>query len=126
MKLSEVAMKTRIRTEDEECYALVAYLNLLQSQKKILAYTHVPNETYIKSFAGRARRKALGMKVGFPDYIIFTETGTVFIEMKREKGGVISKEQEAWNTLLKYGFGRSAYIAHGFDHAKQIIDGEIA
>lgn len=110
-------------SEDSECFALVEYLDILVNQRKLVGYTHVPNETYIKSFAGRARRKALGMKAGFPDYMIFTSNKTIFIEMKKEKGGVVTPEQREWHTLLTIRTSHNyAYIAHGFEAAKNYID----
>lgn len=115
-------MKKITLSEYEEAVLLVEYLDLLVAQKKIQRYTHVNNETYTTSWNQKRRNKRIGGYKGFPDYIILTLiNGLVFIELKREKGGKVSKEQQEWiDSLIESGY--DAYVAHGFEEAKDIVD----
>jgi hypothetical protein len=123
-----------ILREDAECMMLVQYLNL-----RGLLFTHLANETPAGKYLGGVwmpnwqsirRNKAVGVKKGFPDYIIFipaekSKAGQpllLVIEMKRESGGKISPEQKEWIMALNQVEGVVATVARGFDEAKQFID----
>lgn len=114
-------IKQIIRSEEEECIALVAYLNILQRQKKIITYTHIPNETYTTSWNQKRKNKAMGVASGFPDYVILGNTRMIFIEMKREKGGAVSIEQKLWLELLNGYAGTVAVVAKGFKEAERYL-----
>lgn len=118
-------ISTIVRSEDDECFTLVAYLDLLIKKKKLLAYTHIPNETYIRSFSGRNRRKALGMKPGFPDYFLIAKKKLLFLEMKREKKSTTSPEQLQWIYVLNIPMFCKAAVCKGFNDAKRFIDSEL-
>lgn len=118
-------MKTNTTpTEYAECVALSQYLDLLQRQKKILRYTHIPAETYTKSWAAKTKNKKMGVYKGFPDYVIVLHTGILFLEMKRQKGGAISQEQKDW--LFDLARFENTAICYGFSGAKQTIDNLIS
>lgn len=108
-------------TEYDECVLLVDYLDQLVNMKKVRMYTHIPNETYTTSWSVKRKNKALGVKKGFPDYVILFNDYTLFLEMKREKKGVVSKEQRQWLFELAK-LGHRTHVAHGFDDAKEIVD----
>ena len=76
------------------------------------------------SISEAKRIKATGYKRGFPDVFIYEPRGVhhgLSIEMKREKGGVVSKHQKQWKEdLSERGF--KATIAKGYDHAVQILE----
>ena len=107
--------------EIHECIALVEYLEILQSQKKILEFSHTANETYTKSWSQKRKNTQMGVKKGLPDYVVVTTKTLLFIEMKRVKGGVISPEQKSWIESLN-SVGVVAQICAGFEEAKKIID----
>ena len=107
--------------EHDECIALVAYLDILIKQGKIIAYTHIPQETYTKNFGTMMRNKREGVKKGIPDYLIITKSKILFLEMKRAKGGTISPEQKEWLEKLKDKKTLSG-VAKGFGEAKIMID----
>ena len=74
-----------------------------------------------------AKLKASGMSVGFVDLEVFIGNGkSLYIEMKRKKGGVVSEEQKKWITWLNDN-GYSAKVCHGADEAieyvRRFIDG---
>jgi hypothetical protein len=106
-----------IAREDQECYTLVEYLEL-----KGLKYSHIHHEMFTTSMAQRSKAKRLGVKSGLPDYIICLPGKLLFIEMKRKKNSHTSKEQHEWINALNSINGVCAYVAHGFDEAKIIID----
>jgi len=114
-------MKKIELTEYEHCILLADYLNLLQTQGKIKMFSHIPNSTYTTSWNQKRKNKRMGVAPGVPDYMILTNNGLVFIEMKKEKKGVVSQEQQDWiDNLMESGYG--AYVARGFNEAKDIVD----
>lgn len=108
-------------SEYQICVQLVAYLDILVMQRKVLIYSHIPNSTYTKSWAVKMRNKKLGLQAGLFDYIIVLPDGVLFLEMKTEHKGVVSPAQKVWLEKLHQA-GQRAYIAHGFTEAKEIID----
>lgn len=66
--------------------------------------------------------KAMGKRKGVSDLVVLLPGAkAVFIEMKRQKGGVISEEQEIWrNEIVALGF--DAHICRGFDEAVDVIN----
>lgn len=110
-------------TEYNDCVSLASYLDILQTQKKILRYTHIPAETFTKSWTAKLKNKRMGVHKGFPDYVILFPKKLLFLEMKRKKGGITSSEQQAWLDDLSK-FATSA-VCFGFDGAKILIDSMI-
>lgn len=114
-------MKTVIKTEHEEAVTLAQYLEILQVQGKIQLYSHIPHETFTRSWGTKRKNKAEGVKKGVPDYIIVTKNKVLFIELKRLKGSVVSDEQRHWLECLINKETIPA-IAYGFEDAKRFID----
>lgn len=114
-----------MNTEEQECIALVAYLDLLQTMGKVRLYTHVPSETFTRSWSQKAKNKRMGVRKGFPDYVIAGKSKAICIEMKRTKKGVVSPEQKAWIEELNK-IGLPAFICYGFDEAKEVLDRELS
>lgn len=128
-------MKIKPPTEHQECLLLVEYLKL-----KRLKFTHIPNETFTKSWSQKHKNKKEGVSKGFPDYAIiipaqiFKPADTrindrvirksvlIFIEMKRTKLSTTSPEQKEWIEALNTVENVGAFICKGFDEAKQVID----
>lgn len=72
-----------------------------------------------------AKLKASGLSKGFPDLEVFIGNGkSLYIEMKRKKGGVVSEEQKKWIDWLN-GNGYSAKVCHGADEAIEYVRGFI-
>jgi len=74
----------------------------------------------IKSYAARAKLKASGVSAGFPDLLVITPKGLVFIEMKRSNGrpSDVSEEQSDWLKVLA-GVSVGAKVCFG---ARQAIE----
>lgn len=113
-----------VQTEHDECVTLVEYLNILVSQKKVVCFSHIPQETFTKSWKTKRKNKQEGVHSGVPDYIIVIPSNIFFIEMKRVKGSVTSQAQKDWIEALNTA-GVPAFVAKGFDQAKSIIDTEL-
>jgi hypothetical protein len=72
-----------------------------------------------------AKLKASGLSKGFPDLEVFIGNGkSLYIEMKRKKGGVVSEEQKKWIDWLNDN-GYSAKVCHGADEAIEYVKGFI-
>lgn len=110
-----------LKPEEIECVALVEYLELLQAQGKVILFTHTANETYTTSWRQKHRNKALGVRSGIPDYVVVTKDKVLFIEMKRKKGGVVSKTQKEWLAHLG-GKETVAVVCNGFDEAREFLE----
>lgn len=112
-----------IPTEDKEQIAVVQYL-----QANGLLFTHPANGAH-KSPAARVRFKKLGQSAGVPDLLIFNtfydKNGFnplkgMAIEMKRQKGGVVSPEQQKWHHSLMMA-GWHVQVCNGADEAIALI-----
>lgn len=99
--------QTIIPKESAEQIAFIKYCDL----HNIIAFstqngTYVPKKTDdgendFNHFAYIRRQKAMGLRKGFPDIVIFAKnkSGThevLCIEMKRTQGGTVSQEQKEW------------------------------
>ena len=118
------AGKQIIPLEDEEYDVIVKYLNDLG-----FIYTHIPMETYTTSHKVKNRNKRIGVKSGFPDYVIIIPYWWVgkrhnvllFAEIKRRKYSSTSATQKEWIHNLK-SCNELAEIFYGADELKAYID----
>jgi len=109
-------------TEDAEQQVVVQWLELHR-----LHYTHVPNGGW-RHVATARRLKALGVKAGVPDLLIFERPPArpdavgVAIEMKRAKGGRVSAEQQRWLAHLERQ-GWVVAVCQGAGEAVELLRG---
>ena len=81
--------------------------------------------------ARAVKMKKMGTSKGFPDLLVFIPimgaTGEAdsyqgcAIEMKRRKGGTVSKEQKRWLEILQAS-GAMTAVCHGADEAIAFVD----
>lgn len=110
-------MKTNTTLLEEQEQALfVQWLEL-----KSLVFSAIPHSTFTKSWKVKARNKAMGVRPGVPDMMVIAGSKLVFIELKRLKGGVISKYQKQWIKDLHECNDVIAGICYGYEDAKQFI-----
>lgn len=67
--------------------------------------------------------KRMGVSKGFPDIEVPLPSGQYhgfYLEMKRQKGGKVSREQREWLEYLKDN-GYYAEVANGFEEAKEMF-----
>lgn len=109
-----------IPTEQQEAEKLVAWLRL-----KKIRFTHIPNETGGDLAARRraVRMKRAGVSRGFPDYVVYLDGYTLYIELKRQQGGRVSPEQREWLDFLSEQPRSYVKVAHGADEAIEWING---
>ena len=116
-------VKVAVPTEDAEQMALFRWAELQAgTYPELRLLFHIPNGgSRGKAEAGRFR--AMGVKAGVPDLFLPVAHGSVhglFIEMKRTKGGRVSKEQQQWmNQLWEQGY--AAYVCCGWEQAARTI-----
>ncbi len=122
-------------TEDQEQEAFVQWLD-----DNGYPRFRVPNETFTKSHKQRIKNKKLGVSSGVPDLAVVVPTKAiaeryavsrdyealygnrlVFIEMKRKKGGVTSKNQKKWIKTLNEA-GIQTVVCKGCDAAIEFIE----
>lgn len=75
-------------------------------------------------FAVMAQAKKAGLSKGFPDLQLPVPNGEyhgLFIEMKRQKGGVVSPEQLWWIKTLNF-LGYQAKVCAGAEEAIRVIN----
>jgi hypothetical protein len=107
-----------IPLEDDEQIALVEYLEL-----RGLKFTAIPNSTYTESWTTKARNTRLGLRPGLPDMVVILPgVGLVFIELKRQKRGVVSAAQQEWIDALNTLPGVEAQVCKGAGAAIELIE----
>jgi hypothetical protein len=114
-------MKNLTPSEYEECKVFVQYLKLKQASKRVLLYSHIPNETYTTSWNQKIKNKQMGVVPGIPDYLVITRNKIIFVEMKRVKGNKSTPAQDVWiNTLNS--LGTPAKVCYGADEAIKFVE----
>ncbi len=114
----------RVPTEDEEQIALFGWAGLAAgAHPELRLLFHIPNGgSRGKAEAGRFR--AMGVKSGVPDLFLPVARGPwhgLFVELKRTKGGRVSREQAAWIRELE-AQGYCAVVAYGWEQARAEIE----
>tara|TARA_R110000822_G_scaffold82279_1_gene194744 strand:- start:2114 stop:2449 length:336 start_codon:yes stop_codon:yes gene_type:complete len=103
-----------MKTEHQEQRMLIQWFRRRYPARRIFA---IPN--------GGQRNKATAMNLkiegvvsGVPD--LFVPEWSLWVEMKREKGGRLSPTQKDWLEYLA-GIGHKCIVGHGFEDAKEKI-----
>ena len=111
-------IKQIVHTEYEDCIALADYLRF-----RHLRFTHIANENGMKMPIGvYMKRRKMGLSPGVPDFMIIIKGHLLFIEMKREKGGVVSDFQKDWIEDLNKVENITARVCKGFNEARLLVD----
>ena len=114
-------MKTRkkkalVPSEDQEQMALVKWLNLFQ-----IPFYHVTNKS--RNVIEGRKHKLMGVQSGIPDICIPVARKcyhSLYIELKRVQGGVVSDNQKEWISRLRE-LGCAVFIAYGCEEAIRVI-----
>ena len=115
-----------IPTEHEEQCAVIQYFDLKYRDHRGRLFA-IPNGSY-KSRAAASSFKREGLRAGVPDLLLpVARKGYhgLFIEMKRIKGSVTSKEQENWHEYLN-AQGYLCVVCKGSRPAIDAIDSYMA
>ena len=105
-----------VRSEDYEQFMFVTWFKNTFKGVRIYA---IPNGGK-RSKATAMVLKSTGVSPGVPDLHI--PAWRLWIEMKRTKGGVVSKEQKDWIAYLNE-IGGTAVVCKGFEEAKEVVMG---
>lgn len=137
-----VAGKKRLSKDDEERIAkglvpieledrvqerVAVLLRNLSDIGKVVFFSSIPNSTFTKFKGVTAKNKRLGLNPGMPDLIIISKDSRnvrkiLFLELKREKGGSLKKEQKFVIDALNSVSGSViAKRANGYAEAKSAI-----
>lgn len=109
----------RIPTEHEEQRQFVQWFRRTFPDVRIFA---IPNGG-ARSAATAGRLKAEGVTSGVPD--MFVPAWSLWIEMKRTKGGSVSAEQKDWLQYLEV-IGHTAIVCRGAEDAKRQVEQHLA
>lgn len=111
-------------TEDEEQIALFDWARLNEGNfPELSRLFHVPNGGS-RGPAEAGRFKAMGVKKGVPDVFLDVPRGGFHglrIEMKRRRGGKVSKDQTDWIDWYN-AIGFRAVVCYGWDEAREEIE----
>lgn len=114
LKCADVA--GRVPTEHEEQREFVAWFRRQYEGVRIFA---IPNGGSRSQREG-GRLKLEGVSAGVPD--LYIPAWHTWVEMKRQKGGILSAEQKDWRDYLQ-AIGDTWLVAKGCEEAKrQIIE----
>lgn len=105
----------RLPTEHEEQRVFVSIFRKKYRPVRIFA---IPNGGK-RSPATAGRLKAEGVSPGVPD--LFIPAWGLFVEMKRQKGGVVSESQEDWKKYLE-SVGYGVVICPGCNAALEEVE----
>lgn len=106
----------RVPLEHDEQVAFVHWFRLQFPHVKILA---IPNGTRA-SIGAAIKAKKEGVSSGVPD--LYIPAWKLWVEMKRQKGGVVSPEQKEWIQYLE-SIGDRVIVARGWvDAVSKITD----
>lgn len=112
---------SKVPSESQEQKAFCQYLDFMG-----ICHYAIPNGTFLSGTPlQRAKQmnrlKSEGLKPGVPDICLLLDGGkSVYVEMKKQKGGVTSKEQKEWLERLRV-LGFDAYVAKGCSEAIEIV-----
>lgn len=108
-----------IPTEKDEQITFCKWLDL-----KKIPYNATPNGGLRDKITASSLKKE-GVKAGFPDLTIFLPHKIIYIEMKRQKGGVVSPLQKQWGLVLDGLPYASFYVCCGFSEAVKVVECEV-
>jgi len=103
-----------MKTEHEEQRDFVQWFRRTFPYVRIFA---IPNGG-ARGASTAGRLKAEGVSRGVPD--LFVPEWSLWIEMKREKGGKLSPDQEDWIAYLGK-IGHIVIVGYGFEDAKKKV-----
>ncbi len=111
-------MTLPLPSEELEQASFVQWLEL-----KGIPFSAIPNSTYTTSWKQKAKNTRTGLRAGLPDMlIVLPHSCLVFIEMKKQKRGVVSPAQAEWIETLNTVPNVQAYVARGCDEAIAIVE----
>lgn len=116
-------INTAIPSESTEQKRLFAWMeSAAPGHPELLLAFHIPNGGTRQAREAHNLRLQ-GVKRGVPDIFLPVPRGDfhgLFVEMKRQRGGVVSEHQKAWIRSLR-AMGYRAEVCKGFEAARGVI-----
>lgn len=110
-----------IQWERIECKEFVKWLQL----NKCL-FTHIKSENTVKNKIYAKTLRDIGVRPGFPDYVVVKKNKLFFIEMKKLKGLKPSEAQQRWIDTINFvgivGNNMFAKCCYGWQEAVKFIE----
>jgi hypothetical protein len=103
---------------DSEHIHQVTFVNWFRNKYPNILIFAIPNGEY-RAISTAVKLKNEGVTKGIPD--LFIPEFKIWIEMKKEKGGTISKEQKEMKIYLE-NVGYKVFIARGYKEAIKFIE----
>lgn len=124
------APRPPVLTEDAEQMALFDWIDVASwgasdEHRAALALAHaIPNGGHRRK-ATAGRLKATGVRAGVPDVCLPCRSADgqyigLYVELKRQRGGVVSPAQECWHAALRAA-GHRVTVARGWQEAAEAI-----
>jgi hypothetical protein len=111
-------MTLPLPSEELEQATFVQWLEL-----KGIPFSAIPNSTYTTSWKQKAKNTRTGLRPGLPDLLlVLPYSCLVFIEMKKQKRGVVSVAQKQWIETLNTVPNVQAYVCKGADEAIEVVE----
>jgi hypothetical protein len=108
-------MTEKVPSEDHEQMLFVQWFKRTYPETRIMS---IPNGGH-RHIAVAAKMKATGQAPGVPD--LFVPEWLLWVEMKRETGGIVSPVQKDWIAYLE-SIGHRVIVGRGFEDAKRQIE----
>jgi hypothetical protein len=115
-------MGALMRPEEQLQRSVVDLLSVYQN-RGLLAFAHVPNGGR-RSKAEAGAFKAMGVRAGVPDLLVWTQGGGHFaIELKAGRRAVLSGAQVVWHSTLE-NLGHRVYVCRSVDDVERCLRAE--
>ena len=112
-----------VPSEDYEQMALIDWCNLLARRFPDLSLLYAIPNAGNRHINFAVKQKKMGLQAGVPDlHLPIARHGyhSLYIEMKRIRGGQLSPDQKAWVKVLRYE-GHRVEITKGWGEASAVI-----
>lgn len=117
-------MSMNVPSEHEEQVMLIQYCDLMSRSNADYGLIFAVPNGGDRNIVTAGKLKAEGVKPGVPDLFLPVPRGIysgLFIEMKRRKGGRVSREQISWiSALISRGY--KVVVCRGFDEARDALE----
>ena len=111
-------------TENSEQAALFQWAELASGAHPELLLLHAIPNGGLRDARTAVTLQRTGVKSGVPDICLPVPKGghgALYIELKRQKGGVLSANQKVWLDRLN-AHGNKAIVCRGWDEAREAIE----
>jgi VRR-NUC domain-containing protein len=110
-----------MRSEEQLHRAVVDLLRIYEN-RDLLAFCHVGNSEWRHKATG-GRLKAMGLRAGVPDLLVWADGGRGFGVELKAGAGKLSPAQTFWHATLK-ALGHRVYVVRSLDEMEAVLRAE--